>query len=262
MEFDSRVLLIYLAIKYQGDFQLILNALIQSEKIPYEDALKICQSLKCKVITLLDYDYPEKLKLVQHPPIVLFYYGDISLIDDKKHKLGVVGSRECSSYSTEHATKIVGDMAHDAVIVSGLAYGIDAVAHQAAIDNNGRTVAVLGSGIDYCYPETNRALYEDIKKNHLLISEYPGLTTPDGAHFPMRNRIITGLSDAILVPQINSYCSGTMISVTLALQLNRPVLAIPHPIGEETPNITNKLINEGATLVESKEDILDELDWS
>ena len=258
---ESRLMLIYLAVKYKGDVNQILTAMLQNEKVPYPEAENIAKSLPCKAITLLDYDYPSKLKHAYNPPIVLFYYGDITLLDDNKRKLGVVGSRECSEYGRKATAKLVGGLARDAVIVSGLAYGIDGAAHQATIDNNGRTIAVLGSGIDYCYPDENRELYESIKKNHLLISEYPGMTTPDQDHFPMRNRIIVALSDALLVPQINTYKSGTNISIGLAIQSNKTVMAIPHPIDEGFPNITNKLLNEGAALVESSDDIKDELDW-
>ena len=257
--YDSRKLLIYLAIKYKGDYEQMLDAMILKDvNAPYEEVMKVCNSLPCKAITFLDYDYPERLKQMQRPPLVLFYYGDISLLDKKS--IAVVGSRNYSNYGRRVTERVIAAIIKGKVVISGLAKGIDAIAHRAAIDNGGRTIAVLGSGIDYCYPSENRALYEEIKKNHLLVSEYPFDMTPDREHFPLRNRIVVGLSDAILIPQINSYMSGTMISLNLALQLNKEVFVAPHPLGSEA--INNSLLNEGATLIESKEQLLRDLGWS
>ena len=257
--YDSRKLLIYLAVKYKGDYEQTLNAMLLKDlNVPYEEVIKVYQSLPCKVMTYLDYDYPERLKRIKHPPLVLFYYGDISLLDMKS--IAVVGSRDYSEYGKECTERVIAGIIKGKVVVSGLAKGIDAIAHQAAIDNGGRTIAVLGSGLDYCYPSENRELYEEIKKNHLIMSEYPFDTPPDKEHFPMRNRIVVALGDALYVPQINTYMSGTMISLSLGLDLNKEIFVAPHPLGSETVN--NQLLNEGATLVESKEQMLRDLNWS
>lgn len=256
--YNSSVLLVYLAIKYGGDLEKILTALELKEiDIPYEEALKVYQSLECQVVTLIDYDYPKKLKQAHRPPIVLFYYGDLSLLDKKL--LAVVGSREYNEVGEQSTYNIINGLKKDVVIISGLAKGIDAIAHQCAIDNGLRTVAVLGSGLDHCYPSENKQLYEEIKKNHLLISEYPFDSMPDREHFPMRNRIISALADAIYIPQINSYMSGTMISITLGLSLGKPIFVAPHPQWSET--INNKMINEGAILAESTRQMMEELGW-
>ena len=260
--YDSRALLIYLAVKYEGDYEKIVRALQLNEEVPRYEALKLCQSLKCEAITLLDYDYPQRLKNTYRPPIVLFYYGDISLIDDNHEFLGVVGSRDFDEYGKKSAETIISQMIRGRVLVSGLARGIDALGHQCAIDNGGRTIAVLGSGIDYCYPAENQELYEEIKKNHLVISEYPGKTVPNPNQFPMRNRIVVGLSNALFVPQINSLRSGTMISLNIATQLNLSVFVTPWPVGHEVATVNNYLINEGAFAVESGQQILDDLGWS
>ena len=225
--------------------------------IPYEEVMKAYNSLPCKVMTYLDYDYPERLKQIKHPPFVLFYYGDISLLDKKS--ISVVGARTCSRYGKHCTESVIAGIIKGKVVVSGLAKGIDAIAHQAAIDNGGKTIAILGCGIDYCYPAENKALYDEIKKNHLLISEYPFDTIPDRERFPMRNRIVVALGQALYVPQINSYMSGTMISLNLALNLGKEVFVAPQPLGSET--INNQLLNEGATLVESKEQMLRDLHW-
>lgn len=256
--FDSRLLLIYLAVKCRGDFQKMLMFLrMRDYDIPYAKAMRVYNNLKCKALTILDYDYPEKLKKVAHAPLVLFYYGDITLL--QKHLVAVVGSREYSEYGKNCTEHIVNELAKETVIISGLAKGIDTIAHQAAINSGGRTIAVLGSGLDNCYPKENQKLYEEIKKNHLLISEYPFHVTPDAGHFPMRNRIVVGLADAIYVPQVNEYASGTMISLSLAADANKDVFVAPFPPGSNT--INNKMINEGAFLADSGRQILEQEEW-
>ena len=258
IQFDSRPLLVYFADKYDGDYEKIMTALQLKEDPPIEEVQRVNNSLKCKVLTLLDYDYPLRLKQMTCAPIVLFYYGDISLLDNEQ-TLAVVGSREYSEYGKFCTEKIVSEIAKGRVIISGLARGIDALAHECAIRNGGRTIAVLGSGIDNCWPPENQELYEEIKKNHLVISEYPGMSTPDKKHFPMRNRIVVGLSNGVYVPQINSEASGTMISFALAARLNKDVYVAPYPLGSDTVN--NKLIEEGASITIDGQTILTDLRW-
>ena len=258
MNFDGRLLLIYLAVKLQGDYDKMILAIHNDDyPVTYEEALKVYESLPCKVVTLLDCEYPEKLKQIWHPPLVLFYYGDISLLD--KRCISTVGSRDYSEYGKEYTEKILDQIIQGNVLVSGLARGIDTIAHQTALKNKARTIAVLGSGIDCCYPPENQELYETIKKNHLLISEYPFDTPPDREHFPQRNRIVVGLANAIFVPQINSYHSGTMISINYGAEIGKPILVAPFPPGSDT--INNQLINEGAILADTGPQILEELGW-
>ena len=258
IQFDSRPLLIYFAVKYDGDYDKIMMALHLKEDAPIKEVERVNKSLKCKTLTLLDYDYPLRLKQITYPPIVLFYYGDITLLDNEQ-ALAVVGSRDFNEYGKFCTEKIVSEIAKGRVIVSGLARGIDALAHECAIKSGGRTIAVLGSGIDNCWPPENQELYEEIKKNHLVISEYPGMSIPDRKHFPMRNRIVVGLSNGVYVPQINSYMSGTMISFALAAEMNKDVFVAPHPLGSETAN--NKLIDEGASITIDAQTILADLRW-
>ena len=261
IEYDSRKILIYLAVKYDGDPFKIINAvrLREDEHVPYSEMEKVCDSIKSRVITYLDKDFPSKLKTMFRPPLVLFYYGDITLLDDNKRRYGVVGSREYSEYGEAVTKKIVKEMGRGKVLVSGMAKGIDTIGHQAALDNKVRTIAVLGSGIDNCYPEENKELYERLKKEELVVSEYPNMSEPDKAHFPMRNRIVVALSDALIVPQINSHVSGTTISVNLAVGSNKPVYVVPHSIFEGTVN--NDLIQEGANVAENGRQILEDLHW-
>ena len=262
MEFnndESRILLIYLAIKYQGDYDKIITALELKEDVPYNEALDAMKKIRSKVITFYDYDYPEKLKRCYRPPLVLFYYGDITLIDDTRRSFGVVGSREYDEYGKKCVNEIVSPIIRGKVLVSGLARGIDTFAHECAINNNARTIAVMCTGIDMCYPPENQELYEKIKKEHLLISEYPGQVIPERDHFSRRNRILVALSDGLFVPQINTFASGTMVSLTIATNLNKEVFVAPYPYQSQT--INNKLIREGATLAESGEDIAEDLGW-
>ena len=261
IEYDSRKILIYLAVKYDGDPIKIINAvrLHEDEHVPYSEMEKVCDSIKSKVITYLDKDFPSKLKTMFRPPLVLFYYGDITLLDDGKRRYGVVGSREYSEYGEMATKKLVKEMGRDKIVVSGMAKGIDTISHTAALENKARTIAVLGSGIDNCYPEENKDLYEILKKEELVISEYPNMSEPDKTHFPMRNRLVVALSDALIVPQINTHVSGTTISVNLAVGSNKPVYVVPHSIFEETVN--NDLIQEGANVAENGRQILEDLHW-
>lgn len=255
--YDGRYLLIHLAVKYAGDYDKMLVALETKEDVPYEVAMKTFNSLKCKVMTILDYDYPLKLKQSFKPPLVLFYYGDISLLN--KRIIATVGSREVNKIGRESTKAVLKELMPGSVIISGLARGIDTIAHTYAIENNTKTIAVLGSGIDNVYPTDNEELYHIIKKEHLVISEYPGMATPDQNHFPARNRIIVALSDCVFVPQINDYATGTMISINIAASLNKPVIIAPHPFYSQT--INNHIIEEGAIMAIDGKQIKEELGW-
>lgn len=261
IEFDSRKILIYLAVKYDGDPFKIMNAvrLREDQNVPYEEMEKVCDSIKSKVTTYLDKDFPDTLKKMFRPPLVLFYYGDITLLDDDKRRYGVVGSREYSEYGEMATKKLVKEMGADTIVVSGLARGIDTIAHESALENGAKTIAVLGSGIDNCYPEENQELYEKIKTEGLVISEYPSMSEPTKDHFPNRNRLIAALSEALVVPQINSHVSGTTITINLAVGKNKPVYVVPHSIFEETVN--NEIIAEGANPALSGQQILEDLHW-
>lgn len=258
---DSRKVLIYLAIKYNGDYSKIVAALQMHEDLGVtpDEIENVCNNVKCKVMTILDHDYPMKLKCSFRPPIVLFYYGDITLLYDSNHKYGVVGSRKCTEYGADVTDMFVSEMASGTVLVSGMARGIDTIGHLTQINNGGRTIAVLGSGIDNCYPPENLKLYEELKKKHLVISEYPGMSEPAGFHFPIRNRIIAALSDALLVPQIMSHQSGTMTSINIMLSMGKPVFVVPTPFKEGAVN--NELLGEGAFCPKDGKDILKQLKW-
>lgn len=256
MNAQSRDILIALALKTKGDWNLMYRYVVKPEEIEDEYFLEV-EKLKCKVVTMLDPDYPPFLKNVRNAPMVLFYYGDLDIIKDYYKNVSIVGSRDCSSYGITKTHEIASDLAKRGyTIVSGLARGIDSIAHQSAIENGGKTVAILGSGIDYCYPAENIDLYKEIKDNHLLISEIPYDNPPNPSSFPFRNRIIAGMSKTVLITEAAPH-SGSLITATLASMLNADVMCVPHEAGKNSE--CNRLIKNGAFLVESADDVIEQM---
>ena len=251
---SSRVLLIYFAVKYEGDWLKIYQAISNKEDVEYKDALAIAENLTCKVLTALDPEYPKYLSRMSCAPFVLFYYGDINLISDCNNNLSVVGSRKNTLYGKTITEEIVGKVCKKYNIVSGMAAGIDAIAHNACINSGGKTIAVLGCGIDYCYPSSNRELYEKIKQDHLVISEYPGVTEPKTTYFPIRNRIIAALGKGLLVTEARNG-SGSSITAAWALEYNKDIMCVPNLAYSDSA--CNQWIKEGAFLVEKSSDVLE-----
>ena len=249
---NSRENLLYLAVKYKGEWDPIYEDIKAHKEVDEKEAKSIIDSVKSNYITILDEEYPESLRDSFKPPFVLFYYGDISLISDKNNKIAVVGSRKYSRYGKMMTEKLVSGIAKDFVVVSGMALGIDAIAHRTTIENGGKTVGVLGNGIDFHYLEENKDIYEECKKNHLVISEYPGNTPPNPDYFPVRNRIIAGLCFNLLVTE-GKIRSGTQITALLVAQKSGNVCCVPARADEES--ICNRLIKEGAYMVEDVDDI-------
>ena len=210
-------------------------------------------------ITLEDSGYPKILKEIHDPPKTLYVRGNFSKQD--KIAIGVVGTRGYTSYGKRVTEDIAGNLAETGItIVSGLAKGIDAFAHKAALDKGGRTIAVLGSAVDSnsVYPSCNRKLADKIEKNGAIISEHPSGTKSERWFFAQRNRIISGLSLGILVIEAPEK-SGALITAMQAVEQNREVFAIPGPIYSQNSAGTNKLIQMGAKLVTCANDILEEL---
>lgn len=247
-----RIVLIALSIIYSGNWEKIMRALRHKEFPDYEFCLSLVKSIKSQVLTIFDPEYPTYLKEMFMPPFVLYYYGDISLLKDLNKNLGVVGTRHPTSHGIEATRNIVTPIAKEYVIVSGLAIGVDGLAHQIAVENEGKTIAVLGCGIDVCYPPSNKDLYDAIKENHLLLSEYPNDTPPTEDLFPLRNRIISQLSKGLLVTE-SKIRSGTSITINYSLTMNKDVMCVPSSDLENSG--CNKFIKEGAHLVENAEDV-------
>ena len=248
--------LIAFSLKYKGDWDAIMKALCDRES-PEKEYLDQVEKLKCNTTTMLDLDYPQQLKAIRKAPFVLYYYGDLSLIQDYHKNVSVVGSRDYSEYGKRKTEEIVDGLSRNGfTIVSGMAIGIDTIAHQQAINSKGKTVAILGSGIDYCYPSSNIHLYERLKRHHLVMSEYPGNMEPLPYYFPIRNRIIAALSKTLVVTEAK-YNSGSLITATLASKGNSDVMCVPYEADKESE--CNRLIKNGAFLVENVEDILEQM---
>lgn len=241
------------------DELFLLLKLGQTQKNDLWDALQSKQ-LAQKVrhfLTILDKRYPSQLQEIYSPPVVLFYQGDIELLDSKK-LLGVVGARQCSSYALQALTQLLPNVIQQQlVLVSGLAKGVDGLTHQLALKHHGKTIAVIGNGLDISYPSCNRALQTQIAHAGLLLSEYPLESRPLKYHFPLRNRIIAGLCQTVLVVEARHH-SGSLITANLALQENRNVLALPGRINDINSMGCNELIAAGAKPVLNSNDILEE----
>ncbi|MBM7623534.1 DNA-processing protein DprA [Sporohalobacter salinus] len=226
------------------------------EKINLDYKLERIEKVGVKYITLADEDYPFLLKKIYDPPPVIFYKGELSFQD--LISLSIVGSRKCTAYGRKVANRLAASLADQGfTIVSGLARGIDTSAHQGSL-KYGRTIAVLGSGIDVIYPPENDELVTEIEKSGAVISSFPLGTAPHGNNFPQRNRIISGLSLGTIVVEAAKK-SGSLITANLALNQGREVFAIPGDITKDQSIGTNSLIQTGAKLVQTIDDILTEL---
>ena len=221
------------------------------------DQLNLIEKHQVQYTTIWDKKYPSLLKRISDPPVILFHLGNILSEFDKS--IAVVGTRTPSNYGKVVTQEMVrGLVDRDICIISGLARGVDSIAHHTAIQSGGKTVAVLGCGVDRCYPPENKKLFEDISRHGAIISEYFIGTGPDAANFPKRNRIISGLSLGTLVIEAGDR-SGALISALFALNQDREVFAIPGNINSPKSQGTNRLIKQGAKLVQSVEDILEEI---
>jgi len=210
-----------------------------------------------KLITLRDKLYPPMLARIPDPPPVLWTAGGLDPPDAPA--VAVVGARGATDYGRETAARLAADLAAAGIcVVSGLALGIDAAAHRGALAANGRTIGVLGCGLDVVYPRPNRDLYEKIPGSGALISEFPLGALPQPANFPIRNRIIAGLSLAVVVVEAAEK-SGALITARLALEQNREVLAVPGRVGSLKSRGAHALLRQGARLVETARDVLDEI---
>ena len=211
------------------------------------------------VITQQSPSYPQSLREIHAPPIVLYFWGE--LLDRDHHAIGVIGARRTTHYGTESAKKLAYQLAYAGLtVISGLARGIDTAAHQGALAAKGRTIAVVGSGLAKLYPPENAALAERIRNgNGAIVSEFSMDIEPDRQTFPMRNRIISGWSHGILVVEAGLN-SGALITAAQALEQGRAVYAVPGHINAPSAMGSNRLIQQGAKLVMDASDILEDLE--
>ncbi|NJN69249.1 MAG: DNA-protecting protein DprA [Nitrospira sp.] len=219
--------------------------------------VKIVEHLNIRTLTVFDPSYPSRLRAIPDPPPLLYMSGTLTPQDDVA--IAIVGGRRATASGRIHTEEIAKDLSERGVtIVSGLARGIDAAAHRGALAGKGRTIAVLGCGIDRTYPSEHQTLRRSLESHGAVISELPIGAAPHSHHFPRRNRIISGLSLGVLVSEAATN-SGSLITAKLALEQGREVFAVPGSIKEEACRGSNRLIKEGAKLIEGAQDILDEI---
>lgn len=248
-----------------GCVEEALSAVSKKKKIfpqkKAEEEIMRAELCCAEIITLEDELYPYNLKQIEDCPPVLYAKGNTEFLKNS-NMLAVVGSRNASLSAVKLAENISSRVAKsDIVIVSGMARGIDAAAHRGALAATGKTVAVLGTGVDVVYPPENENLYQELLKKGLVISEYPFGTKPQASNFPRRNRIVSGLSKGVLVIEAGLK-SGSLITAGQALEQGRDVYAIPGAPYDGRASGCNKLLKEGAVLVDSAEDILENFNFS
>lgn len=222
-----------------------------------EEDLRGLKEKGIRVITFEDEEYPELLKELGDAPLVIYVKGDIKKED--RYAIAIVGSRKPTAYGVSVTERMAGELASMGfTIISGLARGIDTAAHMGAVRCGGRSIAVLGSGIDVPYLPENKGLLERIAKSGYVLSEFPPRTMPNRENFPRRNRIISGLSMGVLVVEA-TFDSGSLITANYAIEQGKEVFSIPGNINSVNSSGTNELIKKGARLVQRSEDIIEEL---
>ena len=211
----------------------------------------------CSLLNWTDPEYPQTLLQIYDPPVMLYVRGDPQVLN--LPSLSIVGTRRPTLYGTQMAQRLGRDLAaRGLVIVSGMARGIDAIGHQGAMDAHGRAIGVLGTGIDVCYPKENKKLYEKVLERGAIISEFPLRTHPAPENFPIRNRIVAGMPLGAVVIEGAQY-SGSLITARLAMEFGREVFGVPGNVTQPVSFAPNQLIKQGAKLVTSAEDVIEEL---
>jgi DNA processing protein len=221
--------------------------------------LKRIQEFGCRVVTQQDEEYPESLRQIYDPPIVLYVRGQMTAKD--KNAVALVGSRQMTAYGSEAARKLAYQLAYIGVtVVSGGARGIDTAAHQGALAGKGRTIAVLGTGINIIFPSENAGLFERIAANGAIITQFPFNRQADKQSFPIRNRIVAGMTLGTVVVEAH-LTSGALITANFATEYGRQVFAVPGRIDSPRSKGCHELIKRGAKLCESAEDVLSEFEY-
>lgn len=235
-----------LAYVYGGEWPRIARAIEKKEQPLHTKKYE-------SYITICDEDYPEVLKKLRYPPWVLFYAGNIELL--KEPMMTIVGSRNLTDYGKRMTCMVSSILKKKYVLVSGLAKGADALVHEEAL-HGGKTIAVIGNGLGTHYPSENDVLYQKIADTGLILSEYPFHSPPYRHHFPWRNRILACLGESTVVTQAKEH-SGTMITVNEALNLGKDIYCVPYPLEDENGTGCNRLIEEGAGMLYTKEQLYD-----
>jgi DNA processing protein len=222
-----------------------------------EEEIKKAEKLAVTILPYYSHSFPEQLRQIKKPPLLLYVKGEIKTSD--MLSVAFVGARRCTEYGRSISRNFSGELASLGItIVSGLAYGIDASAHRGALERGGRTVAFLGSGIDFVYPDSHKALYDQILGSGAVISEFPIATEPAPYNFPFRNRLISGFSLATVVIEAEEK-SGSLITAGFAIEQGKDVFAVPGNITSGLSKGTNKLIKDGAIPLTDISDILENI---
>jgi DNA processing protein len=242
----------------RGFNEELARAVLEAPRSPaWQEELAEMERRGVRLLTLDDEDYPENLRQSSFPPPLLYVRGQLDAMD--RFSVAIIGSRRATQYGRMVAEAFAGRLARAGLaIVSGFARGIDSIAHRAALDAGGRTIGVLGNGLSICYPQENARLGEAIVERGALVTEYPMHTAPERFNFPERNHLIATLALGTLVVEAAEK-SGALITAREALEENRFVFALPGDITRETSRGTNALIQSGAKLVQSAEDVLAEM---
>lgn len=247
-------------LKNMGVGEVTANQILNEKyKSNLEKYVEYMEKYHIGMITILDEDYPKNLKNIYDAPVILYYKGNKQLLHNNK-SIAIVGCRNCTKYGENISTKFAYDLSKEGIcIISGMAKGIDSKAHLGALKQEGKTIAILGSGLDRIYPSQNIKLYNEIVENGgLILTEYVIGTNANKMNFPARNRIISGLSDGVLVIEAKEK-SGTLITVDFALEQGKDVFVIPGNITSDYSFGTNELIKQGAKCVTSVKDVLEEI---
>ena len=225
-----------------------------------EKELRMAEKYNARIVTFFDSEYPELLKEIHSPPMLLYIKGN--KLPRHQSFISMVGSRNATHYGIRAAEKIAEGLTRRGVgVVSGLALGIDTASHRGCLRNKGFTIAVIGTGVDVLYPAPNKKIMKEIEQYGSIVSEFPMGSPPEPRNFPIRNRIISGLSKGVVVVEATRN-SGSLITASLALEQGREVFAVPGSIDSFKSTGTHFLIKQGAVLVENADDILDELGFS
>lgn len=249
------------AFSMKGSNNKIIDKLLQGfDENKINSIYKTMERDKIHAVTFNEPKYPQKLINIDNSPYILFYKGDIERLEDDSKKLSIVGSRRATHYGKNIVDIICKELKnYDVQIISGMAKGIDGIAHRSSLDNDIYTCAILGSGVNVIYPKENFKLYEDIlNRGGCVVSEFLPDKSPEKHNFPQRNRIISGMSDLILVIEAGER-SGSLITASTALEQGRDVMAVPGSIFSMESKGCNKLIKEGAFVFTSTEDIINVL---
>jgi DNA processing protein len=211
----------------------------------------------CRLVSRADPEYPQTLLQIYDPPTLLYVRGDVNVLNQPS--VSVVGTRRPTLYGTQMAERLGREIAaRGVVVVSGMARGIDAIAHQGAMTVNGRAIGVLGTGVNVCYPKENKKLYEKVLERGAIMSEFPLGTHPAPENFPIRNRIVAGMPLGVVVVEGAQY-SGSLITARLAMEFGREVFGVPGNVTQAVSFAPNQLIRQGAKLVTNGEDVIEDL---